>query len=167
MKLTISSPLGPIAIVADESGVTEANFGRRGAGGARLVNGPAKRGALAAAAALERYFAGDLEALEDLPLAPEGSDFQRRVWRLARKIKPGSTLSYGELAARVGSPLAARAVGGAMNRNPICIIVPCHRIVGSNGSLVGYAGGLQRKRWLLEHEGALVSTRSAAVAAVG
>ena len=91
----------------------------------------------------------------DLPLAPEGTPFQQEVWALLRTIPYGSTLSYGQVAAALGRPRAARAVGLANNRNPIPIIIPCHRVVGSGGQLTGYAGGLGRKRFLLELEGAL------------
>ena len=100
---------------------------------------------------LKAYFSGKLQAF-DLPLAAEGSDFQRRVWRALRKIPYGTTASYGEIAKSVGNPAAARAVGMANGRNPIAIIVPCHRIIGSSGKLVGYGGGLRRKQTLLNLE---------------
>lgn len=100
---------------------------------------------------LEAYFAGKLQRFE-LALAGEGSAFQRRVWRALQSIPFGRTESYGELARRIGNPRASRAVGLANGRNPIGIIVPCHRVVGANGSLTGYGGGLTRKQWLLEHE---------------
>ena len=104
---------------------------------------------------LERYFAGEAPEL-DVPLRPDGTDFQRAVWELLREIPYGETRSYGELAAtlaeRSGRPCPARAVGGAVGRNPVSILVPCHRVVGADGSLTGYAGGLERKRKLLEIE---------------
>ncbi len=100
---------------------------------------------------LRAYFAGDLTEF-DVPLAMHGTDFQRRVWAGLREIPYGETLSYGELAARIGSSGASRAVGLANGRNPIAIIVPCHRVIGADGSLTGYGGGLDRKVWLLEHE---------------
>jgi methylated-DNA-[protein]-cysteine S-methyltransferase len=103
---------------------------------------------------LEYYFAARLREFA-LPLAPNGTDFQRRVWRALQAIPFGTTISYAELARRVGSSAAVRAVGAANGRNPIPIIVPCHRVIGSDGSLTGFGGGLDRKRWLLEHEGAL------------
>lgn len=104
--------------------------------------------------ALKAYFAGDLGALDDtLNLATEGTPFQRRVWRALRRIPPGQTLSYGELAARLGHAKAVRAVGLANGANPIAVVTPCHRVVGADGSLTGYGGGLERKRWLLRHEG--------------
>ena len=100
---------------------------------------------------LTAYFAGGLTEF-DLPLAPQGTDFQRRVWQELRRIPYGTTLSYGELARRLGSPNASRAVGLANGRNPISIVVPCHRVIGANGKLVGYGGGLSRKEILLSLE---------------
>jgi len=103
---------------------------------------------------LEAYFAGTLREF-DLPLAPLGTAFQRRVWDEIARIAYGKTLTYAQLAWRVGSPDAVRAVGAATGRNPLSIVVPCHRVVGTDGSLTGYAGGLERKRELLELEGLL------------
>jgi methylated-DNA-[protein]-cysteine S-methyltransferase len=100
---------------------------------------------------LAEYFAGKRRAFE-LPLAPRGSGFQERVWRALLKIKFGETRSYGEIARAIGRPSASRAVGAANGRNPIAIIVPCHRVIGANGQLTGYGGGLPIKQWLLEHE---------------
>jgi methylated-DNA-[protein]-cysteine S-methyltransferase len=100
---------------------------------------------------LDAYFAGELEEF-DLPLAPSGTPFQLRVWEELQRIPLGETISYSELAERIGNPKTVRAVGLANGRNPISIIVPCHRVIGADGSLVGYGGGLERKRWLLEHE---------------
>jgi methylated-DNA-[protein]-cysteine S-methyltransferase len=104
---------------------------------------------------LEEYFAGTRTAF-DLPLAADGSAFERRVWDLLRTLPYGTTTSYGVLARRLGDAKATRAVGAANGRNPIPIIVPCHRVVGARGELTGFGGGLERKRWLLEHEGALL-----------
>jgi len=103
---------------------------------------------------LTGYFAGKVRAFT-LPLAPNGTDFQRRVWRALETIPFGTTVTYAEIARRVGSTAAVRAVGAANGRNPIPIIVPCHRVIGSDGSLTGFGGGLDRKLWLLRHEGAL------------
>ncbi|MCQ6262806.1 methylated-DNA--[protein]-cysteine S-methyltransferase [Alcanivorax sp. MM125-6] len=100
---------------------------------------------------LAAYFAGQLREFE-LPLAPRGSDFQQSVWRALAEIPYGETESYGELARRLGNPGASRAVGLANGRNPLGIIVPCHRVIGANGTLTGYGGGLERKQWLLDHE---------------
>jgi methylated-DNA-[protein]-cysteine S-methyltransferase len=105
----------------------------------------------AAADQLDAYFAGTLTRFS-LPLAPRGSDFQQRVWAALQAIPYGQTVSYGELAERVGSPGGARAVGLANGRNPIGIVIPCHRVVGSSGSLTGYGGGLDRKKRLLDLE---------------
>ena len=103
---------------------------------------------------LTAYFAGRLHEFR-VPLAPNGTEFQRRVWIALTKIPYGTTISYTDLARRIGSSAAVRAVGAANGRNPIPIIVPCHRVIGSDGSLTGFGGGLDRKRWLLHHEGAL------------
>jgi methylated-DNA-[protein]-cysteine S-methyltransferase len=101
---------------------------------------------------LEAYFAGDLQDF-DLPLAAQGTPFQREVWAALREIPFGTTTTYGALARQVGRPLgAARAIGACNGRNPISIVVPCHRVIGSTGNIVGYAGGVDRKRWLLVHE---------------
>lgn len=107
---------------------------------------------------LREYFAGERTAF-DLPLAPHGTEFQRRVWAALVEIPYGGTTSYGELAQRLGSPGASRAVGLANGRNPIGIVIPCHRVVGSEGSLTGYGGGLERKRVLLDHESRVAGHR--------
>jgi methylated-DNA-[protein]-cysteine S-methyltransferase len=104
--------------------------------------------------ALQAYFAGELARLNDITCATAGTPFQRMVWGALRTIPPGRTLSYGALAARLDRPSAARAVGLANGANPISVVIPCHRLVGANGALTGYGGGLGRKRWLLAHEGA-------------
>ena len=104
-----------------------------------------------AARQLSEYFAGDRTEF-DLPLRPIGTEFQQRVWRALCDIPFGHTWSYGELAAHIGSPTASRAVGLANGRNPISIVIPCHRVIGANGSMTGYGGGIERKRWLLAHE---------------
>ncbi|HEY3888967.1 MAG TPA: methylated-DNA--[protein]-cysteine S-methyltransferase [Caulobacteraceae bacterium] len=111
-------------------------------------------GPSSARAALEAYFAGDLTALDGLEVETAGTPFQRTVWAALRRIPAGRTLSYGALAAQIGKPTAVRAVGLANGANPIGVVVPCHRVIGADGSLTGYGGGLRRKRWLLEHEGA-------------
>jgi methylated-DNA-[protein]-cysteine S-methyltransferase len=102
---------------------------------------------------LEAYFAGSLTHF-DIPVRMDGTDFQRRVWAHLQDIPYGETISYGELARHVGHPKASRAVGLANGRNPVTIIVPCHRVIGANGALTGYGGGLDRKTWLLDHEAA-------------
>jgi methylated-DNA-[protein]-cysteine S-methyltransferase len=104
--------------------------------------------------ALEAYFGGKVEALDGLPWKSSGTPFQLSVWRALCDIPVGETISYAELARRIGKPKAVRAVGLANGANPIGLIAPCHRVIGANGSLTGYGGGLHRKRWLLRHEGA-------------
>lgn len=112
--------------------------------------------------ALDAYFGGDLTAIDAIRVATNGTDFQRRVWAGLRRIPAGETWSYGRLAAEIGAPpTAVRAVGLANGANPIGVVVPCHRVIGANGSLTGYAGGLGRKRWLLTHEGARFSEKPA------
>jgi methylated-DNA-[protein]-cysteine S-methyltransferase len=101
---------------------------------------------------INSYFAGDLNALGSVPVQTGGTNFQRKVWRSLREIPPGTTVSYMELAKRICHPTSVRAVGLANGSNPVALVVPCHRVIGSNGSLTGYGGGLERKRWLLEHE---------------
>ena len=100
---------------------------------------------------LEEYFAGTRQTF-DLPLAPKGTAFQQKVWAALREIPYGQTRSYGEIAAIVGNPKASRAVGMANNQNPISILIPCHRVIGKDGSLTGYGGGTEKKKWLLELE---------------
>jgi methylated-DNA-[protein]-cysteine S-methyltransferase len=101
---------------------------------------------------LAAYFAGEVDALDKLDVAPSGTDFKQAVWKALREVPAGTTVSYGELAARVGAPGAARAVGTANATNPICLIIPCHRVIRTGGGLGGYGFGLARKRWLLAHE---------------
>ncbi len=112
--------------------------------------------ATAARRALEAYFGGELSAIEALKVKTGGTEFQRQVWSALRKIPVGATASYGAVAARIGRAKAMRAVGMANNANPVAIVVPCHRVIGANGALTGYGGGLERKLWLLRHEGALI-----------
>jgi methylated-DNA-[protein]-cysteine S-methyltransferase len=102
--------------------------------------------------ALDRYFQGDLAAIDSLPVKTAGTLFQRRVWDALRGIPCGTTTTYGELARRIGRPKSSRAVGAANGANPVGVVVPCHRVIGSNGSLTGYGGGIDRKLWLLQHE---------------
>jgi methylated-DNA-[protein]-cysteine S-methyltransferase len=116
----------------------------------------------AARRALQAYFDGDMDAITDLRTATNGTDFQRLVWDALRRIPAGQTISYGTLAVRIGRPTAARAVGLANGANPIAIVVPCHRVIGANAALTGYGGGLERKRWLLAHESACLTSHGAA-----
>jgi methylated-DNA-[protein]-cysteine S-methyltransferase len=156
----IDTPVGRLAIVVDEGGSLRAvGFTD---GHARMERQMASQGVGFASkknpggltAPIRAYFKGDLGAIDALPVTFDGTDFQRRVWKALRKIPCGETCSYGDLAASIGSPKAVRAVGLANGANPVGIVVPCHRVIGADGSLTGYGGGVERKRWLLEHEGA-------------
>ena len=149
---SIESPTGRLLLSADDRGLRTLAFGegrtppaaesswRRG--GAPLDE-PVRQ--------IRAFFAGELQRF-DLSLQPQGTEFQRRVWRALLEIPYGQTISYGELARRLGNPAASRAVGLANGSNPIAIIIPCHRVIGSNGKLTGYGGGLENKRWLLDFE---------------
>jgi methylated-DNA-[protein]-cysteine S-methyltransferase len=155
------SPLGPLTVVADDAGLTGVFFERH-----RHDPGPrddwrpaddetaASRIVRETARQLGEYFAGTRRTF-DLPLAPRGTAFQQRVWERLRAIPFGATASYVEIARALGDPKATRAVGAANGRNPISIVVPCHRVIGADGALTGFGGGIERKRWLLAHEGAL------------
>jgi methylated-DNA-[protein]-cysteine S-methyltransferase len=149
---TVESPVGPLTLTARDGLLSGLHMQDQ-----RHAPAPSPQwrrdedGFEEVVAQLEAYFAGTLTGF-DVPLALAGTDFQRRVWAALREIPYGETISYGELARRVGSPGAARAVGLANGRNPVGIIVPCHRVIGADGSLTGYGGGLPRKVWLLEHE---------------
>ena len=157
----LNTPIGIALIVTDEDGVLRAldwqdyeprmrGLLRLQWGAAELKNAPAPD---AVRAALSAYFKGDLDRLGDIKWSVNGTPFQCKVWTALPEITAGSTLSYGALAARLGSPQAMRAVGHANGANPISVVVPCHRLIGADGSLVKYGGGLERKRWLLRHEG--------------
>jgi methylated-DNA-[protein]-cysteine S-methyltransferase len=158
----VETPIGELLLVADEAGKLRAldwsDYEERMLRLLRLHYG--KSGFKLEAAqnphglsdTLKRYFAGDLEAINDIPVATAGTAFQQNVWKELRNIPSGSSISYGKLAERIARPKAVRAVGAANGSNPIGIVVPCHRVVGADGSLTGYGGGLERKRWLLEHE---------------
>jgi methylated-DNA-[protein]-cysteine S-methyltransferase len=166
-RLTVSSlptPIGEALLVTDAQGslrtldfrdyeprmrrLLRLQYGKEIA----LDDGPAPKPVLRA---LTAYFDGDIAALDDIACEVAGTPFQRSVWKALRKIPAGKTTSYGALARRIGKPAAMRAVGAANGANPIAIVVPCHRVIGTDGSLTGYGGGLDRKRWLLKHEGAL------------
>jgi methylated-DNA-[protein]-cysteine S-methyltransferase len=159
---TFESPIGPLTAAATDAGLTALLFEthRHGPSGAetarwraaRASGAPAARVLEAARAQLDAYFAGTRTTF-DLPLAPRGTPFQHRVWRALRDIPYGETVSYAEVARRIGAPDAVRAVGAANGRNPVSIVVPCHRVIGADGALTGYGGGIERKRWLLAHEG--------------
>ena len=168
------SPLGPVALASDGRALVALDFCSADRMGARLCarfgDGVAIREVadpLGLSARVRAYFAGDLGALAALPVDGGGTAFQQRVWAALREIPAGETRSYSALAARLGMPRASRAVGFANGRNPIAIAVPCHRVVGADGSLGGYAGGIERKRWLLAHERAALPLLAAASLATG
>ena len=158
----LATPLGDFTLVADEAGRLHAaewtDCLDRTERSLRILHGAdgyalkKARNPGGASAALRAYFAGDIAAIDTLPVAKIGTDFQQLMWRHLRKVKAGTTLSYGAFARRIGKPAAIRAVGAANGANPISVVVPCHRLVGADGSLVKYGGGLQRKQWLLAHE---------------
>ena len=144
-----STPIGRVYICQEGDYITALGFARPAAGMERETPLLGE-----AHAQLAAYFAGQRRAFQ-LPLCPAGTDFQKRVWKQLQKIPYGVTITYGELAQRVGCPKGARAVGGACGKNPIGILIPCHRVVGKNGSLVGFAWGEERKKFLLQLEKAL------------
>ena len=151
MRWTVlDSPIGEFSVATDGEAVCGAHFGRV----ASATDEPGDEVARLAVAELRAYFAGELTGFTVPVVAPRGSEFERAVWREMTRIPYGETKTYGEVAKAVGDPGAARAVGVACNRNPIPVIVPCHRIVGAGGKLVGFGGGLPRKVTLLELEAA-------------
>jgi methylated-DNA-[protein]-cysteine S-methyltransferase len=149
----LDTPIGPTLLTAEDDALTRVSMGApREAVQDDWEPVSSERGILAEACGqLADYFAGARLAF-DLPLAPAGTAFQRRVWDALCAVPYGETSTYGRVARSLGDPQAVRAVGAANGRNPIGIVVPCHRVVGSDGTLTGYAGGLDRKRWLLRHE---------------
>ena len=160
----VPSPIGTILLVSDGEALRALDFEdfadrmhvllRRYAGPCELTQG---RGPADTARRIEAYFAGELTGLDDIPVHTGGSEFQRRVWAALRRIPAGTTTSYGRLAAAIGAPTASRAVGLANGANPVALVVPCHRVIGADGSLTGYGGGLSRKAWLLRHEAGQVA----------
>lgn len=148
----LDTPIGPLLLVADEQGLRHVDFPCQDQGARIQANWQRSRRRLGAVIEqLEAYFAGELHVF-DLALAARGTDFRKSVWNELERIPYGETISYGELARRVGDPSACRAVGAANGANPLPIIVPCHRVIGSNGKLTGFGGGLPTKQWLLAHE---------------
>jgi methylated-DNA-[protein]-cysteine S-methyltransferase len=154
------TPLGELIVICGEDGCLRAvhwndrneraaDFVRRRYGAAEMEHRPDPGGA---SSALQAYFAGELTAIDHLPVRADGTPFQQAVWSALREIPAGRTMSYSTLAQRIGRPSAVRAVGLANGANPVGIVVPCHRVIGANGTLTGYGGGLDRKRWLLAHE---------------
>lgn len=159
----LRSPIGPIVLVCGDEALRALSFGdeeghlrpwlARHHGGHRLMSG---RAPAAIRHRIDEYFDGRLEALGLVPVEMAGTPFQTMVWSALREIPAGSTVSYGQVAVRIGKPRARRAVGMANGSNPVAIVVPCHRVIGADGTLTGYGGGLDRKRWLLAHERARV-----------
>jgi methylated-DNA-[protein]-cysteine S-methyltransferase len=160
MHTTIDSPIGPLRLVGDGRALhrLELRPDRRAPDPGWLPRDAAFTGVIAQ---LQEYFAGARRAFDDVALALRGGDFERRVWAALLDIPYGQTVTYGEVAAANGAPGAARAVGLANARNPVAIIVPCHRVIGADGTLTGYGGGLERKRALLELEAGLLPLAAA------
>ncbi len=166
MKLmtdTISSEIGEILIVAHRRAMVAVDFAGYGErlkrslraryGEVELKHSKDPNGY---ASKIRAYFAGDIDALDEIDVDIGGTPFQAKVWNELRRVRAGTTATYGEIAERVGNPKAVRAVGSTNGRNPLTLVVPCHRIIGANGTLTGYAQGLDKKRWLLAHEGAVL-----------
>jgi methylated-DNA-[protein]-cysteine S-methyltransferase len=162
----LATPIGELIVVADSDGRLrtidwtdhEARMTLlldRYYGKGRYTLTP-KRDPGGLSSAMRRYFKGEIGVLQELPVATSGTAFQTSVWKALRKINDGTAISYAELARRIGRPKAVRAAGLANGQNPIGIVVPCHRVIGSDGSLTGYGGGLHRKQWLLAHEGVML-----------
>lgn len=160
----VETPIGSLLLVADGARLCALDFGDDDEAALRGVRARLgnvtfreRRDRSGIASRLRAYFAGDRAAIDAIEVETGGTPFQRAVWTALRTIPAGTTHTYGDLARRLGSPAATRAVGAANGSNPIAVVVPCHRLVGANTSLIKYGGGLHRKRWLLEHEGIRVS----------
>lgn len=157
----MDTPIGPLGLAAEDGVLVAVTFD----GGAPLrewaarVLGPCALHEVEDPAGVtgpvRHFFAGEVDALASVPVRLHGTEFQRRTWEALRRIPPGKTWSYRRLAEEIGDPRATRAVGAANGQNPIPVVVPCHRVIGTSGHLTGFGGGLERKRWLLQHEGAL------------
>jgi len=161
---TVHSEIGPVVIVTDARAVVALDFADCEG---RMMELLSRRFAdvvlrrqhdpLGVAGGIEAYFAGDLHALDEIGVNPGGTEFQQTVWHALRQIPAGQTRTYAQLATAIGRPTAPRAVGLANSLNPAALVIPCHRLIGSDSTLTGYAGGVERKRWLLRHEGALLN----------
>jgi methylated-DNA-[protein]-cysteine S-methyltransferase len=159
--MTLKTPVGFLSLISDGSTLVAAEFGDTSSLKARLTPALIERGFTnmksipGISDEVRRYFDGDLKAIDQIKVKQPGGPFSQNAWKAMRKIKPGTVISYADLAANAGSPAAVRAAGSACARNLIAPIVPCHRIIRTDGSLGGYGFGLPTKIWLLEHEGAL------------
>ena len=166
----LPSPIGEIVILTDDQGRMRALDWRDHehrmrrllsrqyrAAGIQIIEG---RAPAAIRTPIMQYFRGNVDAIDAIAVETAGTPFQRTVWRALRRIPAGMTSTYGKLATRIGRPAAVRAVGFANGANPISVVIPCHRLIGSDGSLTGYGGGLERKKWLLEHEGVALGSRA-------
>jgi methylated-DNA-[protein]-cysteine S-methyltransferase len=159
---TMTSPIGDLTIAARENRLCLLHFGADGPDVRRMLQRwyrdvpiETRDDPAGAVTALASYFSGNLSALDRIGVELNGTTFQRRVWDALRRVRAGTTCSYADLARRINAAAAVRAVGAANGANPVALVVPCHRVIGTNGSLTGYGGGLERKRWLLQHEGSL------------
>ena len=161
---TLDSPIGPLTAAERAGRVCLLHFGADGPAIDQMFErwypgeSRARQALPAVGSVLARYFAGEIGALDTIAVELNGTPFQKKAWQALRRIPAGTTISYAELAKRIGEPTAVRAVGSANGANPVAVIVPCHRVIGSNGTLTGYGGGLDRKQWLLSHEGVLGRT---------
>jgi methylated-DNA-[protein]-cysteine S-methyltransferase len=158
IETEVPTPIGPLFLVERDGALCAVGFAAQRKSllarvRARFPGEPIVTGEARAAKAIAAYLDGDLRALDALAVDPGGTPFQKRVWAALRRIPAGRTASYGDIARQLGSPAAVRAVGAANGRNPISLVIPCHRVIRSDGALCGYAGGLDKKRWLLAHEG--------------
>lgn len=164
----IVTPIGTALVVTDEAGVlrafnwTDYEDRMRAWIARRYPRATLGEGVSPARPAFEAYFTGELDALSAIPWDGAGTAFQKKVWATLCDIPAGETWTYARLAQAIGRPTAVRAVGLANGSNPVAVVVPCHRVIGSDGSLTGYGGGLPRKQWLLSHEGAVFKQRLAA-----
>ena len=145
---SIETPIGPVHLAVSNGALKALTFGKP-------LQGEPRRTPVSAA--VRAYFDGDIHALDRIEVDPDGTPFQKSVWSLLRKIPVGETRTYGQLATRLGS--SARAVGSANRTNPIALVIPCHRVIAADGTLCGYASGLHRKRWLLDHEGVVTASQ--------
>jgi methylated-DNA-[protein]-cysteine S-methyltransferase len=158
IRAEIESPMGILYFIEREGALVAAGWAEHAAEScARLSRSwpdePIRDGRLACLPRVRAYLSGELTALDEIPVDPQGTPFQRRVWEGLRRIPAGETCSYGDLARAIGAPSATRAVGTANGQNPIPIVIPCHRVIAADGKLGGFSSGLPRKVWLLEHEG--------------